>query len=85
MALIDDLFKNALAERMTTLDVRERSLAGDFEGSVAAQWVKIDENGLGVVEYAGKKYKTVRLGDTTLPPGSPVQLTHANGIYFSDW
>ena len=87
MNLIDVANERAAVERVATIEAR---LAGtrvnaDFEGSVAASWVKIDSNGLGVVEYKGKKYKCIRHGGTSLPAGSLVQLTYSNGVYFADW
>ena len=85
MAFVDDLMQNAGAERIATLDSRAQIGQSEISGSVTATWVNLDENGLGVCEYNGKKYKTIRLGDTSLYAGDPVQLTGAGGVFYSDW
>lgn len=85
--LIDEVNRQATANRLATIEDRlagNRSNA-DFEGSVAASWVEIDASGLGVVEYKGKKYKSIRLGSTSIPRGTLVQLSYSEGVYFSDW
>ena len=84
-SLIQEALQISQSERIVELERRENSDIGDFEGSVSAQWVRLDENGLGVCEYKGKKYRTIRLGDTSLRAGTSVQLTYADGIYYSDW
>ena len=56
---------------------------GDFEGSVTGYWEKLDELGVGLVEYKGKIYKTRPIGFMSLPKGSVVELTHAKGVYYS--
>ena len=86
-SLINEINQQAMANRLATIEDRlagNRSNA-DFEGSVAASWVEIDSSGLGVVEYKGKKYKSIRIGDTSISRGTLVQLTYSGGIYFSDW
>ena len=87
MSLIEVVNQQAEANRLATLENRlsGSSSNADFDGSVAANWVKLDETGLGVVEYKGKKYKCVRTGSTSLPAGKLVQLTYSNGVYFADW
>lgn len=82
--LIQALFD---AKRFQEIEDRESGPAvkGDFEGSVAGQWVKLSDNGAGVVSYNKKEYTTRPLGFTSVAPGTSVQLTHANGVYYSAW
>ena len=56
---------------------------GDFEGSVTGYWVKMDETGSGVVVYRDKEYVCEPIGFVSLPKGTPVELTFANGIYYA--
>lgn len=56
---------------------------GDFEGNVTGYWVKLDQNGAGVVSYNQKNYVTKPIGFTSLPAGTEVELSHANGVYYS--
>ena len=77
-----------VANRIADLERRVKASKGpqpDFEGTVTGYWVKIDSNYGGVVEYNGKEYITKALGWTSITPGTPVTLTGANGIYYSNW
>ena len=56
---------------------------GDFEGSVTGYWKELAESGAGIVIYNKKEYVTKPIGFTSLPPGSEVELSHANGTYYS--
>jgi hypothetical protein len=56
---------------------------GDFEGSVTGYWVKMDTTGSGVVSYRYKEYICEPIGFVSLPKGTPVELTFANGIYYA--
>ena len=71
------------------IDRIERALSGssggDFEGSVTGSWVGLDDSGAGLVRYNSKLYKTKRLGFTSIPAGTAVQLSFAAGIYYSQW
>ena len=58
-------------------------IPGDFEGSVTGTWVRFAENGGGIVKYNNKKYMTKPIGFASIPPGTEVELSHANGVYFS--
>lgn len=74
------------AERLAELERRDRpAQAGDFVGSVNATWVRLDESGAGVVSYNDKEYYTKRIGFTSIPAGTDVELSFANGIYYSKW
>lgn len=82
--LIQALFD---AKRFGEIEERENGpdVKGDFEGSVAGSWVKLGGNGAGIVSYNKKQYTTRPLGFTSIAPGKSVQLTHANGVYYSTW
>ena len=56
---------------------------GDFEGSVTGYWVKMDSSGSGIVSYLDKEYVCESIGFVSLPKGTPVELTFANGIYYA--
>jgi len=79
------LIDRSNAERLVDLQRRERGsfIEGDFEGSVTGYWVKLDNNGAGVVAYNKKQYVTKPIGFTSLPAGTEVELSHANGVYYS--
>ena len=85
MSLKVTLVKISYAERLYKLEQLAKGIVieGDFEGSVTGYWVKLDENGAGIVSYKNKQYTTKPIGFTSLPAGSEVELSHANGIYYS--
>ena len=85
MSLINRLIEVSRVERMIQLERIEKGvlIEGDFEGSVTGSWVRLDENGAGIVSYNRKEYVTKPIGFTSLPAGSEVELSHANGIYYS--
>ena len=85
MDLLNQLVQQSDVNRMLQLERLEKGviLEGDFEGSVTGYWVKLDLNGAGIVSYAQKEYVTKPIGFTSLPAGSEVELSHANGIYYS--
>lgn len=85
MSLLNDLIGRSNAERVLQLERREKGsvIEGDFEGSVTGYWVKLSDSGAGVVSYNRKQYVTSPIGFTSLPAGTEVELSHANGIYYS--
>lgn len=87
MALMDDLYQSSVNNRLLEIQEREKKpmIKGDFEGSVTGTWVALNELGLGVVSYMDRLYLTRALGFTSISAGKPVQLTHANGVYYSSW
>lgn len=87
MALLDELLETSYANRVVDLERRETKelIEGDFEGSVTGKWVKLDNSGAGIVEYKSKQYTTQPLGFTSAPAGTMVELTFANGLYYSKW
>ena len=84
---LNDLLVLSNLNRIEDLERRERSrvVTGDFEGSVAGTWVRLAENGAGIVSYNDKEYITKRIGFTSIPAGTPVELSFGNGIYYSKW
>ena len=84
---LGDLLALSNLNRIEDLERRElsRTVTGDFEGSVAGSWVRLAENGAGIVSYNDKEYVTKRLGFTSIPAGTAVELSFGNGIYYSKW
>lgn len=85
MDLIKTAIKSSLERRVTELERREKGARpqGDFEGSVTGYWVKLSDRGVGIVNYKGKNYKSRPIGFISLPKGTEVELTFANGLYYS--
>ena len=86
MALAD-LLSLSTVNRFEDLERREKAgvVTGDFEGSVSGFWVRLDETGAGIVSYNDKEYVTKRLGFTSIPAGTAVELSFGNGAYYSKW
>lgn len=83
---LNDLLQLSNAERLAELDRRSQpAVSGDFVGSVNGTWVRLDETGAGVVLYNDKEYFTKRIGFTSIPAGTDVELSFANGVYYSKW
>ncbi len=85
MEFLERMQEVARAERVVEIENRANGAMaqGDFEGSVIGYWERLDQTGVGVVTYKGKEYKTKPIGFTSTSKGTAVELTHANGIYFS--
>lgn len=85
MNLLNRLTERSNAERLLDLERRDKGnyIEGDFEGSVTGYWVRLDSNGSGIVSYNRKEYVTKPIGFTSLPKGVEVELSHANGVYYS--
>ena len=85
MNIFEKLQQAQNAKRIAELDMREAAakIPGDFEGSVTGHWVRLDATGGGVVSYNNKEYLTKPIGFASLPKGLEVELSHANGIYYS--
>lgn len=85
MELLNKLQQRSNAERILQVERLQKGtvVEGDFEGSVTGYWVKLDQNGAGVVSYNQKNYVTKPIGFTSLPAGTEVELSHANGVYYS--
>ena len=83
--LLSSTLDTATTSRVIELERRAQgsSPLGDFEGSVTGYWVELDRNGVGIVEHKGKRYKTRSIGFISLPRSSEVELTYANGVYYS--
>lgn len=87
MALLDGLLEVSYANRVIDLERlgSEQVVEGDFRGSVAGKWVKLDQSGAGIVQYNSRLYTTKPIGFTSVPAGTAVEMTFANGIYYSKW
>jgi len=85
MNLLNKLVDRSNAERLVQVERRERgfTIEGDFEGNVTGYWVRLGDSGSGIVSYNNKQYVTVPIGFTSLPGGTEVELSHANGVYYS--
>ena len=83
--LLQDTVKANTAERVTELERREDGARakGDFEGSVTGYWQRLDQSGVGKVLYKGKLYSVKPIGFLSVPKGTEVELSHANGIYYA--
>ena len=84
---LSDLLSLSNLNRVDDVEKREsfQAITGDFEGSVAGTWVRLAENGAGIVRYNDKEYVTKRIGFTSIPAGTSVELSFGNGIYYSKW
>ena len=87
MALIDDLREINSAERLADVERRDKGVLveGDFEGSVTGTWVKLAESGAGIVSFNNKQYVTQTIGFVSVPKGTAVELSFADGTYFSKY
>lgn len=75
------------AERVADIERREEGhiVKGDFEGSVTGKWVRLAESGAGIVSYNSKEYVTDTIGFVSLPRGTSVELSFADGTYYSKY
>jgi len=87
MDLLNSLRQVSAAERLIQLERLDKNevISGDFEGNVKGIWVKLDEDGTGIVSFNDKKYHTKPLGITSITQGTEVELSFANGIYYSKY
>ncbi len=85
--LMRELRDVAFAERLVAIERKEKgySIEGDFEGSVTGYWVRLDESGAGIVKFNYKEYVTQAIGFVSLPRGTIVELSYADGKYFSKY
>lgn len=83
--MIEKLKQISEANRLIDLERRasDVTIQGDFVGSVTGIWVKLGDRGEGVVSYNGKEYKTKAIGFVSIPAGTEVELSFANGVYYS--
>ena len=83
--MINELKELSLANRVLDLERRssDARIKGDFEGSVTGYWVKLGSMGEGIVSYNNKNYVTKTIGFVSIPVGTEVELSYANGIYYS--
>ena len=83
--MIENLRQISLANRLIDLErlASDTSIQGDFEGSVTAYWVRLGSSGEGIVKYNSKEYKTKPIGFVSAKAGKEVELTFANGVYYT--
>ena len=83
--ILDKLIQMSQVQRLEEIENRSDGVPvkGDFEGNVVAYWVRLEQNGGATVSYQNKEYLTKPIGITSMPAGAEVELSFANGIYFS--
>ena len=69
MSLLDSLLQSSKVSRIIQKERLEKGVVieGDFDGSVTGYWVRLQENGGGVVSYNKKEYITKPIGFTSYP------------------
>jgi hypothetical protein len=87
MSILEDTINTATANRIADIERLESGMQiqGDFDGSVTGRWIRLNSNGVGIVAYKNKEYPTKPVGFTSIPAGTAVEMTHANGVYYSKW
>ena len=85
MDLLRQVKETSVANRLVELEFRasDVTIKGDFEGSVTGYWVRLGNRGEGVVSYNSKEYITQPIGFVSAPAGTEVELSYANGVYYS--
>lgn len=85
MSILTSLTQISSANRIVDLEFRnsDTTIVGDFIGSVTGTWVRLGEGGEGIVSYNNKNYITVPIGFISIPKGTELELSYANGIYYS--
>lgn len=83
--ILDTLLQVSTANRIVDLEFRasDTAIQGDFVGSVTGKWVRLGSRGEGIVSYNNKQYPTKPIGFVSIPAGTEVELSYANGIYYS--
>ena len=87
MDLINSLKEISTAERIADVERRDKGylIEGDFDGSVTGYWVRLDESGAGIVTFNNKEYVTETIGFVSVPKGTAIELSFADGTYFSKY
>lgn len=85
MAMQDRLKAISTSSRLVDLEFRasDTTIEGDFVGNVTGSWVSLGQSGEGVVRYNNKNYNTKPIGFISIPAGTEVELSFANGVYYS--
>ncbi len=83
--ILNTLINVSNANRIVDLEFRasDVTIQGDFVGSVTGKWVRLGNRGEGVVSYNNKQYSTKPIGFVSIPAGTEVELSYANGVYYS--
>ena len=87
MDLLSNLKEISTAERLQAVEEREKGwqVKGDFEGSVTGHWIRLDDSGAGIVKFNNKEYVTETIGFVSVPKGTTVELSFADGTYYSKY
>jgi len=87
MDLINSLKEISTAERIADVERRDKGylIEGDFDGSVTGYWVRLDESGAGIVTFNNKEYVTETIGFVSVPKGTAIELSFADGTYYSKY
>lgn len=85
MALFDSVKELQDSNRLYELERRADSfrIDGDFTGSVQGKWIRLDQSGAGIVRYKSKDYTVMTIGFVSLPSGTSVELSYAEGVYYA--
>ena len=85
--MLNELIEKSNLNRFADLERLESAgqLSGDFTGSVAGTWSRLDESGAAVVKHNDKEYYARRIGFTSIPAGQAVELSFGNGVYYANW
>lgn len=58
-------------------------MSGDIKTTVIGEWVKLEEDGTGIVSYRDKNYKTVPLKMYSTRSGQKVEMIYDKGVYYT--
>ena len=58
-------------------------MSGDIKSTVIGEWVKLEEDGTGIVSYSDKNYKTVPLKMYSTRGGKKVEMIYDKGVYYT--
>lgn len=58
-------------------------MSGDIKSTVIGEWVKLEEDGTGIVSYRDKNYKTVPLKMYSTRGGKKVEMIYDKGVYYT--
>lgn len=58
-------------------------MSGDIKSTVIGEWVRLEEDGTGIVSYSDKNYKTVPLKMYSTRGGKKVEMIYDKGVYYT--
>jgi len=85
MNIVNSVKSQQAADRVYELERRADGfrIEGDFDGNVQGKWKELAQSGAGVVTYRGKDYTVMPIGFVSLPAGTSVELSYADGVYYA--